>query len=235
MILKIMMLHSWKFIFDFVHEWEWYPPGAVYCEWLRIFLKFNGVWHAIHDMSFMQPAQVVIFLWSDSLKRFICYCYLMRFFIPHVRRVNASLKKPVIANSRRKGKQNFWLRKNVQSHQIVVRLLPNLSEHCMMLHCFFCHSLCNFSSLPWPKGWFQLYIMDLLCVLCIMDIKSHTASTLEQTRRMYNICSCDNCSGDNTYVKHNPNPSPNLNPYPTPNQKPNHYPHSNTLLPEISW
>ena len=33
----------------------------------------------------------------------------------------------------------------------------------------------------------------------------------------------------------NPNPNPNLNPYPTPNQKANHYPHSNSLLPEISW
>ena len=32
----------------------------------------------------------------------------------------------------------------------------------------------------------------------------------------------------------NPNPDPNLNPYPTPNQKPNHYPHSNSLLSEIS-
>ena len=45
----------------------------------------------------------------------------------------------------------------------------------------------------------------------------------------------------NTNVKHNPNPNPNLNPdpylnpYPTPNQKPNHYLHSNSLLPEISW
>ena len=37
-------------------------------------------------------------------------------------------------------------------------------------------------------------------------------------------------------VKHNPNsnPNPNLNPYPTLNQKPNHYPHSNSLLLEIS-
>ena len=33
----------------------------------------------------------------------------------------------------------------------------------------------------------------------------------------------------------NPNPNPNLTPYPTPNQKPNYYPHSNSLLPEISW
>ena len=39
----------------------------------------------------------------------------------------------------------------------------------------------------------------------------------------------------NADVKHNPNPNPNLNPYPTPNQKPNHYPHSKSLLPEISW
>ena len=42
----------------------------------------------------------------------------------------------------------------------------------------------------------------------------------------------------NANVKHNPNPKtipkPNLNPYPTPNQKPNHYPYSNSLLPEIS-
>ena len=33
----------------------------------------------------------------------------------------------------------------------------------------------------------------------------------------------------------NPKPNPNLNPYPTPNQNPNRYPHSNSLLPEISW
>ena len=33
----------------------------------------------------------------------------------------------------------------------------------------------------------------------------------------------------------NPSPNPNLNPYPTSNQKPNHYPHSNYLVPEISW
>ena len=43
----------------------------------------------------------------------------------------------------------------------------------------------------------------------------------------------------NTNVKHNPNPNfnpnPNLNPYPILNQKPNHYPHSNSLLSEISW
>ena len=32
----------------------------------------------------------------------------------------------------------------------------------------------------------------------------------------------------------NPNPKPNLNPYPTPNQKSNHYPHSKSLLSEIS-
>ena len=32
----------------------------------------------------------------------------------------------------------------------------------------------------------------------------------------------------------NPNPKPNLNPYHTLNQKPNHYPHSNSLLFEIS-
>ena len=32
----------------------------------------------------------------------------------------------------------------------------------------------------------------------------------------------------------NPKPKPNLNPYPTPNQKSNHYPHSNSLLSEIS-
>ena len=42
----------------------------------------------------------------------------------------------------------------------------------------------------------------------------------------------------NANVKHNPNPNPNpdptLNPYPTLNQKPNHYPHSNSLLLEIS-
>ena len=40
----------------------------------------------------------------------------------------------------------------------------------------------------------------------------------------------------NVNVKRNPNPNPkpNLNPYPTPNQKPNHYPHSNSLLSEIS-
>ena len=44
----------------------------------------------------------------------------------------------------------------------------------------------------------------------------------------------------NANVKHNPNPNPNpnpkrnLNPYPTLNQKPNHYPHSNSLLSEIS-
>ena len=41
----------------------------------------------------------------------------------------------------------------------------------------------------------------------------------------------------NANVKRNPNPNPNptLNPYPTPNLKPNHYPHSNSLLPKISW
>ena len=43
----------------------------------------------------------------------------------------------------------------------------------------------------------------------------------------------------NTNVKHNsnpnPNPNPNLNSYPSPNPKPNHYPHSNSLLPKISW
>ena len=44
----------------------------------------------------------------------------------------------------------------------------------------------------------------------------------------------------NANIKHNPNPNPNpnrnpnLNPYPTLNQKPNHYPHSNFLLLEIS-
>ena len=32
----------------------------------------------------------------------------------------------------------------------------------------------------------------------------------------------------------NPNPNPNLNPYPTLNQTPNHYPHSDSLLSEIS-
>ena len=32
----------------------------------------------------------------------------------------------------------------------------------------------------------------------------------------------------------NPNPKPNLNSCPTPNQKLNHYPHSNSLLSEIS-
>ena len=37
----------------------------------------------------------------------------------------------------------------------------------------------------------------------------------------------------NAIVKRNPNP--NLNLYPTPNQKPNHYPHSNSLLPDILW
>ena len=37
-------------------------------------------------------------------------------------------------------------------------------------------------------------------------------------------------------VEHNPNPNPNpnLNTYPTPNLKPNHHPHSNSLLSEIS-
>ena len=34
--------------------------------------------------------------------------------------------------------------------------------------------------------------------------------------------------------KPNPNPNPNLNPYPTLNWKPNHDPHSNSLLSEIS-
>ena len=38
----------------------------------------------------------------------------------------------------------------------------------------------------------------------------------------------------NANIKRNPNPNPspkpNLNPYPTQNQKPNHYPHSNSLL-----
>ena len=34
--------------------------------------------------------------------------------------------------------------------------------------------------------------------------------------------------------KPNPNPNPNLNPYPSPIQKPNHYPHSNSVLSEIS-
>ena len=42
----------------------------------------------------------------------------------------------------------------------------------------------------------------------------------------------------NANVKHNPNPNPNFNPnlkfYPTFNKKPNHYPHSNSLLLEIS-
>ena len=38
----------------------------------------------------------------------------------------------------------------------------------------------------------------------------------------------------NANIKLNPNPNPNINPYPTPNQKPNHYPHSNSLLSEIS-
>ena len=40
----------------------------------------------------------------------------------------------------------------------------------------------------------------------------------------------------NVNVKRNPNPNPkpNLKPYPTLNQKPNHYPHSNSLLSEIS-
>ena len=37
----------------------------------------------------------------------------------------------------------------------------------------------------------------------------------------------------NANVKRNPNPNPH--PYPTPNQKHNHYPHSNSLLPEILW
>ena len=37
----------------------------------------------------------------------------------------------------------------------------------------------------------------------------------------------------NNVFKRNPNPNPNLNPYPTLNQKPNHYPHSNSLLSEI--
>ena len=32
----------------------------------------------------------------------------------------------------------------------------------------------------------------------------------------------------------NPNPNPNLNPYPTLNQIPNHYPHSYSMLLEIS-
>ena len=32
----------------------------------------------------------------------------------------------------------------------------------------------------------------------------------------------------------NPNPNPNLNPQPTPNQTSYHYPHSNSLLSEIS-
>ena len=40
----------------------------------------------------------------------------------------------------------------------------------------------------------------------------------------------------NANVKHNPNPNPNpnLNPYPILNPNPNHYPHSNSLLLEIS-
>ena len=44
----------------------------------------------------------------------------------------------------------------------------------------------------------------------------------------------------NANVKRNPNPNPNPNPiptlikpYPTLNQKPNHHPHSKTLLSEI--
>ena len=65
-------------------------------------------------------------------------------------------------------------------------------------------------------------------------------SQLRQSWR-YDICSCDKCSKMvNVNVKHNPNPNPipnpyhNLNPYPSLNQKPNHYPHSNSLLLEIS-
>ena len=38
----------------------------------------------------------------------------------------------------------------------------------------------------------------------------------------------------NANVKYNPNSKPIMNPYPTPNQKPNYYPHSNSLLSEIS-
>ena len=40
----------------------------------------------------------------------------------------------------------------------------------------------------------------------------------------------------NINVKRNPtpNPNPNFNLYPIPNQKPNHYPHSNSLLSEMS-
>ena len=40
----------------------------------------------------------------------------------------------------------------------------------------------------------------------------------------------------NANVKHNPNPNliPNPNPYPTLNLKPNHYPHSYSMLLEIS-
>ena len=37
----------------------------------------------------------------------------------------------------------------------------------------------------------------------------------------------------NANVKHNPNPNPNLNPYNTLNQKPNHYPHSNSVVGDI--
>ena len=56
---------------------------------------------------------------------------------------------------------------------------------------------------------------------------------------MYDICSGDNCYLINNNVKRNPNPNPNpnpdLNPFSTPNQKPNRCPHSNSLLPELSW
>ena len=38
----------------------------------------------------------------------------------------------------------------------------------------------------------------------------------------------------NPILNPNPNPNHNLNPYPTLNQKPNHYPHSHSLLSEIS-
>ena len=38
----------------------------------------------------------------------------------------------------------------------------------------------------------------------------------------------------NANVKHNPNPNPSLHPYPTLKQKPNHYPHSKSMLLEIS-